>query len=194
MENSAEILEALGIDTFRISKELTRIAKIRKLPIQDFTEEKIRDAFLSGIEIELEEVENKRAGTRITIGANNFRIKNVKRNPKVFLALVYSVKAMQYLSIIDLIIALIYIFEVIRIPLSSDEAFVFLNVLRTSEREPVTDNNVVDIIKKAIADDSYSILSEEKILDIVKDLIQKDMLIKEDWYYDVTDRNTLPWA
>ena len=198
MENSAEILEALGIDTFRISKELTRIARIKKFPIQDFTEEKIRNAFLSGIEVELEDVGNERSGTRITIGKKNYRIKNIKRNLKYFVfALIYSVKVDADLSIsniTDIIFLLIYIFDMIKISLSSDEAFVFWHIFRASEEEPVTDRNLVALISKAIDDDSYSRLSEEKIRDIVKDLIEKDMLIKEeDWYYDVTDRNTLPW-
>jgi len=148
--NSVDVLEVLGIDIHNISKYLIRVAKIRKLPIQDFTEEKIRNAFLSGIEVELEEVdENERAGTRVTIGKKNIRFKNIKRNPKDFIfTLVYSVKAIHCLNVTDLILALIYLFEALQISLSSDEAFVFWHIYRNSEEEPVTDNNLVNIIKK----------------------------------------------
>ena len=197
MKNSIEILDALGIDTSRISEDLIKVGKIRKFPIQDFTEEKIKNAILSSVEVELEEVENERAGKRITIGTNNFRIKNVKRNPKYLLfALFSSIKADPDLSITGItgiIFLLHYIFKAVRISLSSDEAFVFWHIFRSSENEPITDNNLVDSIKKAITDDSYSVLSEDKIHDVIKSLIQKDLLKIEDGNYDVTDRNTLPW-
>lgn len=198
MNNSIDIdvLEVLGIDVARLSKDLIRSAKFRKLPIQDFTEENIKKAFLSGIEVELEDFKNERSGTRVTIttstGVKNYRIKNVKRNFKDFIAsLVYSVKAMTDLSVTDLIFALISIFKALQISLSSDEAFVFLHFYRSSEK--ITDRNLVKIIKKAITHDSYNYLSEQKIRDIVKSLIQKDMLEKKGKVYSITDGIVVHW-
>lgn len=194
-----DVLKELGINTSPISKFLIREAKIRKFPINDFTDEKIKNALLAGIEADFEEMQSNDTRTRATFirkndSGVNIRVKNVWINRKAMLdVLLDGCEAFISLSPIALIRALKSVFEALQISLSSDEIFVFWNIYQHSKKEPVTDENLIAIINKAITNDSYDSLSEKEIKEIMDRLLQTKMITRKDGNYSITEKIVVKW-
>ena len=199
MVDSINVLEVLGIDTASIAKTLTREAKLKGLPMKDFSEEKVKDAFCAGVEVDIEEIQNVNTGTRATVikrdsSGKIWGVKNVWLNRKALLdALLDFSEFVLCLSPISLIRAFKDIFEMLQISLSSDEVFVFWTIYKGSKQGSVSDDNLVSLIEKASVNEGYDDLSEKEIKKIVEQLIQVHMLKKEDNSYKITEKLVIQW-